>query len=105
MNIGQILEIHLGWACHALGEEIRNGDPDVERRLREAGYDFDKYGMPEPDEAGIHIATPVFDGCRDEDLATTLRVAICRLRPRARSTTAAPVKNWTTRLPSAGSTC
>ncbi len=75
MNIGQILEIHLGWACHALGEEIKAGDPDVERRLREAGYDFDKYGMPEPDEAGIHIATPVFDGCRDEDLATTLRAA------------------------------
>ena len=75
MNIGQILEIHLGWACHALGEEIKNGDPDVERRLREAGYDFDKYGMPVPDEAGIHIATPVFDGCRDEDLAKTLRAA------------------------------
>ncbi len=75
MNIGQILEIHLGWACHALGEEIRQNDPDVERRLREAGYDFDKYGMPEPDRDGIHIATPVFDGCRDEDLATTLRAA------------------------------
>ncbi len=75
MNIGQILEIHLGWACHALGEEIREKDPDVERRLREAGYDFDKYGMPEPDRDGIHIATPVFDGCRDEDLATTLRAA------------------------------
>ena len=75
MNIGQILEIHLGWACHALGEEIRQKDPDVERRLREAGYDFDKYGMPEPDRDGIHIATPVFDGCRDEDLATTLRAA------------------------------
>ena len=57
MNIGQILEIHLSWACHMLGD------------------DFEKYGMPEPTESGIHIATPVFDGCRDEDLAATLKAA------------------------------
>lgn len=31
--------------------------------------------MPEPTESGIHIATPVFDGCRDEDLAATLKAA------------------------------
>ena len=24
MNIGQILEIHLSWACHMLGEEIKD---------------------------------------------------------------------------------
>jgi DNA-directed RNA polymerase subunit beta len=44
-------------------------------RLKECGYDFDRYGMPEPTESGIHIATPVFDGCRDEDLAATLKAA------------------------------
>lgn len=75
MNIGQILEIHLSWACHMLGEEIKKNPKEVEKRLREVGYDFDKYGMPEPDESGIHIATPVFDGCRDEDLTATLKAA------------------------------
>ena len=81
MNIGQILEIHLSWACHMLGERIQEAKhnpelaKELERQLREDGYDFDKYGMPEPDESGIHIATPVFDGCRDEDLNKTLRLA------------------------------
>ena len=81
MNIGQILEIHLSWACHMLGEEIKAAQKDpkqaklLEKRLRKAGYDFDAYGMPEPTDSGIHIATPVFDGCRDEDLASTLAAA------------------------------
>ena len=81
MNIGQILEIHLSWACHMLGEEIHEALKDpaqykiMEQRLRDCGYDFDQYGMPEPTESGIHIATPVFDGCRDEDLAATLKAA------------------------------
>ena len=75
MNIGQILEIHLSWACHELGEQIKNHPKETEARLRAEGYDFDKYGMPVPDGNGIHIATPVFDGCRDEDLAATLRAA------------------------------
>ena len=81
MNIGQILEIHLSWACHMLGEEIKAAQKDpkqakiLEKRLRAVGYDFDTYGMPEPTDSGIHIATPVFDGCRDEDLAATLAAA------------------------------
>ena len=84
MNIGQILEIHLSWACHMLGEEIHAamaagvGSPkyeEMKQRLIDCGYDFEKYGMPEPTESGIHIATPVFDGCRDEDLAATLKAA------------------------------
>ena len=81
MNIGQILEIHLSWACHMLGEEIheamkdQNKYEEMKQRLIDCGYDFDKYGMPEPTESGIHIATPVFDGCRDEDLAATLKAA------------------------------
>ncbi len=84
MNIGQILEIHLSWACHMLGEEIQaamaagEGSAkyeEMKQRLIDCGYDFDTYGMPEPTESGIHIATPVFDGCRDEDLAATLKAA------------------------------
>ena len=75
MNIGQVLETHLGMACRVLGQRIKDGDPTVEGDLRTAGYDFDKNGMPLPDEAGIHIATPVFDGASDDDVFGTIRAA------------------------------
>ncbi len=75
MNIGQVLETHLGMACRNLGRQIREGDPTVEARLRAAGYDFDKNGMPKPDVAGIHIATPVFDGAGDADVFGTIKAA------------------------------
>ena len=75
MNIGQILEAHLGMAVKMLGQQIKDGDPTVEERLREAGYDFDKNGMPKPDVAGLHIATPVFDGASDNDVFGTIRAA------------------------------
>ena len=75
MNIGQILETHLGWAVHELGKQIKEMDPGLEERLRAAGYDFDKYGMPKPYVAGIHIATPVFDGAQAEDVFNALEIA------------------------------
>ena len=75
MNIGQVLETHLGMACRNLGRQIKEGDPTVEARLRDAGYDFDKNGMPKPDVAGIHIATPVFDGAGDADVFGTIKAA------------------------------
>ena len=75
MNIGQILETHLGMAIRNLGTQIKQGDPTVEARLRAIGYDFDKYGMPKPDVAGIHIATPVFDGARENDVFDTIRAS------------------------------
>ena len=75
MNIGQILETHLGMAVRELGKQIREGDPTVEQRLRDIGYDFDKYGMPKPDVAGIHIATPVFDGAKESEVFDTIRAA------------------------------
>ena len=75
MNIGQILEVHLGMAVRELGKQIKANDPTVEQRLRDAGYDFDKYGMPKPDIAGIHIATPVFDGAGEDDVFGTVKAA------------------------------
>ncbi|SEH22264.1 DNA-directed RNA polymerase subunit beta [Selenomonas sp. KH1T6] len=75
MNIGQVLETHLGMACRNLGMQIKAGDPTVESRLRAAGYDFDKNGMPKPDVAGIHIATPVFDGAGDADVFGTIKAS------------------------------
>ena len=75
MNIGQILETHLGMAVRNIGTQIKNGDPTVEKRLRAIGYDFDKYGMPKSDKAGVHIATPVFDGAREKDVFDTIRAS------------------------------
>ena len=75
MNIGQVLETHLGMAVRVLGQQIKDGDPTVQKRLEDAGYDFQKYGMPEPDVAGIHIATPVFDGASDSDVFGTIKAA------------------------------
>ncbi len=75
MNIGQVLETHLGMAVRTLGQQIKDGDPTVEQRLRDVGYDFDKNGMPKPDVAGIHIATPVFDGAGDSGVFGTIKAA------------------------------
>ena len=75
MNIGQVLETHLGMAVRELGMQIKAGDPAVEQRLREIGYDYDKYGMPKPDVAGIHIATPVFDGAKGNEVFETLKAS------------------------------
>lgn len=75
MNIGQVLETHLGMAVRELGMQIKAGDPTVESRLRAIGYDFDKNGMPKPDIAGIHIATPVFDGAKGNEVFETLKAS------------------------------
>ena len=75
MNIGQILEAHLGWAATALGMRIDNHDPNVEADLRKAGYDFDELGMPETVDGAVPVAVPVFDSARQDDMARTLEAA------------------------------
>ena len=75
MNIGQVLETHLGMAVRKVGIRIRNHDKNIEQDLRNFGFDVDKFGLPEPSEAGVHIATPVFDGARDSDIAKTIELA------------------------------
>ena len=75
MNIGQILETHLGMAVRQIGVRIKNQDPTVADDLREFGFDVDTYGLPKPVEAGVNIATPVFDGARDEDISATIKLA------------------------------
>ncbi len=75
MNIGQILETHLGMAVRKIGLRINNHDPNIERQLRDFGFDVDKFGLPCPAEAGLNIATPVFDGARDDDIFNTIRLA------------------------------
>jgi DNA-directed RNA polymerase subunit beta len=75
MNIGQVLETHLGWAAHVIGLQIEAGDPNIVERLKKVDYDVEKYGMPETAALGIHLATPVFDGATEEDILNTMRVA------------------------------
>ncbi|MAI91997.1 DNA-directed RNA polymerase subunit beta [Ponticaulis sp.] len=89
MNVGQILETHLGWACAGLGRLVENAY-EVYRR----NQDIDKlrdaiekvYGggvdMPETDAEivelaqnlsnGVPIATPVFDGAHQDDISEML---------------------------------
>lgn len=55
-------------SAHVKREEIR-------KDLESYGYDYETYGMPKPDVAGIHIATPVFDGAHESDVFDTLRIA------------------------------
>ena len=75
MNIGQVLETHLGWAAATLGMQITGMDEGIEERLRAVGYDYDKHGTLKPDEAGVHMATPVFDGATEEEVFRTLHMA------------------------------
>ena len=84
MNIGQVLENHLGWAARALGMQIENDAEGLVERLTKYGYDVDKYGMPktvEIDKFGdksikaVQISVPVFDGAHEQDIADALELA------------------------------
>ena len=64
MNIGQILETHLGWVAKAGWKiNVANGVPDWASKLPEDMY------SAEPD---TNTATPVFDGAREEELTGLL---------------------------------
>ncbi|HEV7452974.1 MAG TPA: DNA-directed RNA polymerase subunit beta [Pseudonocardiaceae bacterium] len=61
MNIGQILETHLGWIAKS-GWQV-DGDPEWASRLPEELYQA---------EPGTVVATPVFDGAREEEITGLL---------------------------------
>ncbi len=93
MNVGQILETHLGWACHGLGRQIgeivakfrRDGKIDPLRKQLKAIYGTDApLGEFADDQLaemasnltnGVPIATPVFDGAHEEDINKMLEQA------------------------------
>ena len=84
MNIGQILENHLGWAARALGMQIENNAEGLVERLTGVGYDVEKYGIPETVEIGkfgdksikaVQISVPVFDGAHEKDINDALDFA------------------------------
>jgi DNA-directed RNA polymerase subunit beta len=63
MNVGQVLETHLGWVA-ATGWQVDGGDEAWKQRLRQAGADAAA--------AGTKVATPVFDGAREEEITGLL---------------------------------
>ena len=97
MNIGQILEVHLGWAAKGLGHKIQrmleakaavkelrgfldqiyNHDKATfgERvHLKELG-DEEIIGLARNLTSGVPMATPVFDGAYEEEIKAMLRLA------------------------------
>ena len=97
MNVGQILETHLGWACANLGRQIGElvdkwqdgvGRKALEARLEqvygaETGDEVRGYTDDELRELGdnlrpgVPIATPVFDGAHEADIVRMLEDADC----------------------------
>lgn len=94
MNVGQILETHLGWAAKGLGFKVgemikRFQDPERLRKEIKAIYEDDVISealMNLSDDAilelakrlsksGFVFATPVFDGAREEDIKRYLEKA------------------------------
>ncbi len=76
MNIGQILEAHLGWAAAAIGLKINTGETGrLAEQLNAIGYDTKKYGLPVTDKVGLKMATPVFDGASELDIFKTFELA------------------------------
>ena len=97
MNVGQILETHLGWACAELGEkinqiikqhnDIRKRDELIHNILKKVYGDniYEKKIKPLKDKEfddlivnllpGIPVSTPVFDGASVEDVTELLKLA------------------------------
>ncbi|MGI9421865.1 MAG: DNA-directed RNA polymerase subunit beta [Hyphomicrobiaceae bacterium] len=93
MNVGQILETHLGWSCRGLGRIIDDAmqtfhetqDSTPVRKTLETIYgeqdgvakmgEDDILKVGDQLRNGVPIATPVFDGAREPDIVTMLERA------------------------------
>ena len=93
MNVGQILETHLGWACAGLGKQVgeavnaymKTKDATPLRSKLDQIYgkhetisELDDASLVELGEnlrRGVPIATPVFDGAREKDIVEMLEMA------------------------------
>ena len=97
MNVGQILETHLGWACTELGDKLKNLINENQKKLEMSQKikDFLKsvYGkeilensiekltknefsdLCENLMSGVPISTPVFDGAKEKDVTEMLDLA------------------------------
>ena len=94
MNVGQILETHLGWACSELGDQIKTLCKDFEKKIDLVKDKLKSiYGQKYYDEVitklnkkeiselvdnisnGLPIATPVFDGASTTDIDKMLKLS------------------------------
>jgi DNA-directed RNA polymerase subunit beta len=93
MNVGQILETHLGWACAGLGKRIgqavdayysRRDLKPLKETLKKVYGDDETIRSLAEDELvelggnlrhGVPIATPVFDGAKEADIEHMLDLA------------------------------
>ncbi|MBX7230873.1 MAG: DNA-directed RNA polymerase subunit beta [Bdellovibrionales bacterium] len=93
MNIGQILEVHLGWAARSLGEQLQKHlekfkaeevrselsgifaeNKELNTRIQSAD-DQSLKKMLATMKDGIHVGTPVFDGAKESDVKGLLSKA------------------------------
>lgn len=89
MNVGQVLECHLGFAAKKLGEKIynfaRKFELDLVKKEFEKIYSADEYqalvadldddqllDMARKCREGLHMATPVFDGASEAEIRQLL---------------------------------
>ena len=94
MNVGQILETHLGWAAKGIGKkigmmldqqaelaELRNYLDRVYNLNGEKKVDLDSFSdadiieMSNNLRGGVPMGTPVFDGCQESELSAMLELA------------------------------
>ncbi len=93
MNVGQILETHLGWASAGMGRKIgnmlesyqRSGDLKPLKAEIKSVYEGDELyanldddgvvRLAEQVQKGVSIATPVFDGAKEADIVEMLEKA------------------------------
>ena len=93
MNVGQILETHLGWAALGMGEIIgqmaeRMATPDALRAQMAKVYDDGRaleevQNLSDEDvlrlagmlSSGVHVSTPVFDGASEVEIRDLLEKA------------------------------
>ena len=97
MNVGQILETHLGWSCTELGEKlnklVNENQKKIEKTEKIKSFLKNVYGKEIFDEEienlnqsefedlcsnirhGVPIATPVFDGAKENDVTKMLELA------------------------------
>ena len=92
MNIGQLLETHLGWACKELGKKLAKLAQDYQvesvksllkeifseeeyERLIEGKSDEEIIELAKGFIDGIPVATPVFAGAKEEEIKKWLKLA------------------------------
>jgi DNA-directed RNA polymerase subunit beta len=93
MNVGQVLEVHLGWAAKGIGEQLGHMLQEEAKAAEIKGFletlynttghkedlaklaDKDVKEMAHNLSLGVPFATPVFDGASEEDIRTMLKLA------------------------------